>query len=171
MANAIIKSSDTLLASLAECYITIPVIDTKTGKETGAKNRYNFMQAINLEAKFEKQKIEVPRLGSVTKGNRSVSLKLTGSATFHYNSSIFRKIILDFQNTGRDIYFDIRIINNDKTSAAGKQEIILKDCNIDNGTIAKFDANGQILDEQMNFTFESFKMPKEFSMLLGMEVA
>lgn len=41
--NAIMLSKDTLSAALAECYITI------------GSRRYNFMQAINLEAKFEKE--------------------------------------------------------------------------------------------------------------------
>lgn len=74
--NAIMLSKDTLSAALAECYITI------------GSRRYNFMQAINLEAKFEKNKTEVPILGKTGKGNRATGWKGTGSATFHYNTSI-----------------------------------------------------------------------------------
>ena len=47
------------------------------------------MQAINLEAKFEKNKTEVPILGKTGKGNKATGWKGTGSATFHYNTSIF----------------------------------------------------------------------------------
>ena len=39
--NAVMLAKDTLSASLAECYITV------------GDRRYNFMQAINLEANFE----------------------------------------------------------------------------------------------------------------------
>ena len=55
---AVMLAKDALSAALAECYVTID------GK------RYNFMQAINLEAKFEKTKTEVPILGKTGKGNK-----------------------------------------------------------------------------------------------------
>lgn len=155
MANATMKAKDTLFASLAECYVTI------------GDNRYNFMQAINLEAKFEKNKVEVPILGRTAKGNKAAGWKGTGSATFHYNTSVFRQMMLDYANTGEDVYFDIQITNEDPTSDAGRQTIVLYDCNIDGGVLAKFDADGGYLDEDMDFTFESFKMPESFSGLDG----
>ena len=77
----VMHAKDTISASLAECFVTIE------------GNRYNFMQAINLEANFEKNKTEVPILGKTGKGNKSTGWKGTGSATFHYNTSIFRKLM------------------------------------------------------------------------------
>lgn len=157
--NAVMLAKDTISASLAECYITI------------GNRRYNFMQAINLEAKFEKTKTEVPILGKTGKGNKATGWKGTGSATFHYNTSIFRKMMLDYKSTGADTYFDMQIINEDPTSAAGKQEIMLLDCNIDGGILAKFDADSEYLDEDMDFTFEDFSMPTEFTELSGFAMA
>lgn len=152
---AVMFAGDTVTAALAECYITI------------GDSRYNFMQAINLEAKFEKVKTEVPILGKPGKGNKSNGWKGTGSATFHYNQSVFRRMMLDYKNTGRDVYFDMQIINEDPTSTVGKQEIMLLDCNINGGILAKFDADGEYLDEDMDFTFEDFSMPEEFDFLDG----
>ena len=157
MANVNMRAKDTISAKLAECYVTI------------GTNRYNFMQAINLEAKFEKTKAEIPILGRTGSGNKSTGWKGTGSATFHYNTSIFRQMMLDFKNTGEDVYFEIQIINEDPSSAAGRQEVILVDCNIDGGILAKFDADGEYLDEDMDFTFEDFKMPESFKLLDGMQ--
>ena len=154
--NITMKGKDTVSAKLAECFITI------------GSNRYNFMQAINLEAKFEKIKTEVPILGQTGKGNKSVGWKGTGSATFHYNTSLFRQMMLDFKNSGQDVYFEIQITNEDPTSAVGRQTIVLVDCNIDGGVLAKFDADAEYLDEDMDFTFEDFKMPETFKMLDGM---
>lgn len=162
MSNITMKAKDTLSATLAECYLELP-------NASGRKDRYNFMQAINLEAKFEKTKSEVPILGKTGKGNKSTGWKGTGSATFHYNTSVFRKMMEEFKNTGQDTYFDIQIINEDPTSAAGKQEITLIGCNIDGGILAKFDADAEYLDEDMDFTFEDFKMPKTFNVLDGMK--
>ena len=154
--NITMKAKDTISAKLAECFITI------------GKNRYNFMQAINLEASLEKTKSEVPILGKTGTGNKATGWKGTGSATFHYNTSIFREMLLNYKNTGEDVYFDIQIANDDPTSAAGRQTIVLVDCNIDGGILAKFDADGEYLDEEFDFTFEDFKMPEKFSILSGM---
>ena len=156
MPNVTMKGKDALSAKLAECFVTI------------GTNRYNFMQAINFEAKFEKTKTEVPILGKTGSGNKSTGWKGTGSATFHYNTSIFRQMMLDFKNTGEDVYFEIQVTNEDPTSAAGRQTVVFVDCNIDGGILAKFDADGEYLDEDMDFTFEDFKMPESFALLDGM---
>lgn len=156
MSNVTMSAKDTISAKLAECFVTI------------GTNRYNFMQAINIEAKFERTKTEVPILGKTGSGNKSTGWKGTGSATFHYNTSIFRDMMLKYKETGEDVYFEIQITNEDPTSAVGKQTIVLIDCNIDGGILAKFDADGEYLDEDMDFTFEDFKMPNRFSTLPGM---
>lgn len=154
--NITMKAKDTLSAALAECFINIE------GK------RYNFMQAINFEAKFERNKTEVPILGKTGKGNRTTGWKGSGSATFHYNTSIFRELMLRYKNSGEDVYFEIQVTNEDPTSAAGRQTVVFMDCNIDGGILAKFDADGEYLDEDMDFTFEDFEMPEKFKLLDGM---
>ena len=40
--------------------------------------------------------------------------------------------------------------------------------NLDGGVLAKFDAEGSFLEEEMSFTFEDFKLVEEFSSLKGM---
>lgn len=157
MANATMNAKDTLSASLAECFVTID------------GNRYNFMQAIKVEAKFERTKTEVPILGKTGKGNKSTGWKGTGSATFHFNTSVFRQMMQKYKDTGEDVYFEMQISNEDPTSQAGRQTIVLLGCNIDGGVLAKFDADGETLDEDMDFTFEDFKMPETFNVLDGMQ--
>lgn len=153
--NAKMIASDTLSAALAECYATI------------GSRRYNLMQAINLEAKFEKTKVKVPILGKTGKGNKATGWSGTGSAKFHFNTSIFRQMMLEYKNTGKDVYFDMQISNEDPTSTVGRQTIVLMGCNIDGGILAKFDADGDYLDEDLNFTFEDFSMPESFAAMNG----
>ena len=153
--NAKMIAGDTLSAALAECYATIE------------GRRYNLMQAINLEAKFEKTKVKVPILGKPGKGNKATGWSGSGSAKFHFNTSVFRQMMLAYKNTGKDIYFDMQISNEDPTSTVGRQTIILMGCNIDGGILAKFDADGDYLDEDMNFTFEDFSMPESFAAMNG----
>ncbi len=157
MANITMNARDSLSAKLAECFVTID------------GNRYHFMQAIKLSAKMEKKKTEVPILGRTGYGNKSVGWKGSGSATFHYNTSIFRQLMLRFKNTGEDVYFDIQITNDDPSSSVGRQTIVLTGCNIDGGILAKFDADSDdALEEELEFTFEDFSMPEKFRMLDGM---
>jgi hypothetical protein len=156
MSNVTMNAKDAVSAKLAECYVTI------------GKNRYNFMQAINFEAKFEKIKTEVPILGKTGNGNKPTGWKGTFSATFHYNTSIFRDLMQKYKNTGEEVYFEIQVTNEDPTSAAGRQTIVFMGCNINGGILAKFDADGEYLDEEMEGTFEDFKMPEKFKKLKGM---
>ena len=153
----IMHAKDTVSASLAECYVTIE------------GNRYNFMQAIDLEANFKKSNKEVPILGKTGKGNKATGWKGTGKAKFHYTTSVFRMLMKRYKETGEDVYFDIQVTNEDPTAAVGRQTVVLKDCNIDGGVLAKFDADADYLDEEMDFTFEDFELPETFTMLAGME--
>lgn len=155
--STVMKAKDAVYASLAQCFLTIE------------GNRYLFMQAIDLEAKMNKTKTKVPILGKTGKGNKASGWEGTGSATFHYNTSIIREMLKKYKDTGEDVYFDIQISNEDPTSAVGRQTIILRDCNVDGGILAKFDANGEYLDEDMDFTFEDWEMPETFQLLEGME--
>ena len=154
--NITMKAKDAINAKLAEVYATI------------GGNRYNIMQMINFEASFEKTKSEVPCLGKTGVGNKSTGWKGSGSATCHYNTSIFREMMLKFKDTGEDVYFEIQVTNDDPTSAAGRQTVVFIDCNLDGGILSKFDADGEYLDEDMDFTFEDFKIPETFKLLDGM---
>ena len=156
MGRQVMNARDAVSASLAECFVTI------------GDNRYSFMQAIRLEARFEKSKTAVPILGKTGKGNKSTGWKGIGRATFHYNTSIFRELMKRYSLTGEDIYFDIQVTNEDPTSAVGRQTVILKDCNIDGGILTSFDADAAYLEEEMEFTFEDFEMPERFEKLAGM---
>ena len=154
--SVIMNAKDAISASLAECFVTI------------GDNRYNFMQAIELEAKIEKTKTTVPILGKTGMGNKAAGWKGTGKATFHYNTSIFRELMLKFKETGEDVYFDIQITNEDPTSSVGRQTVILKGCNLNGGVLAKFDAGAEYLSEDMEFTFEDFEIPERFDAITGM---
>ena len=156
--TAIMNWKDAISGSLGKCFVTI------------GNNRYNFMQAISLEASMEKTKTEVPILGKTGKGNKATGWKGTGSAKFHFNTSIFRELLQNYAKTGEDMYFDIQIVNEDPTSSVGKQTIMLIGCNMDSGLIAKFDADADYLEDEFDFTFEDWKLMDKFTPLSGMSI-
>ena len=152
----VMQAKDAVSAKLAECFATIE------------GNRYLMLQAKKFEAKFEKEKQKISILGKTGQGNKTTSWNGTGSMTIYQNTPIFNELMLKFKNTGVDIYFDIQISNEDPTSAAGRQTMIFKGCNIDGGILAAFDADGDFLEQDIDFTFEDFEMPEKFKILDGM---
>ena len=44
-------------------------------------------------------------------------------------------------------------------------ESVFYDCNMDGGTLAKFDADADYLDEDMDFTFDDWELPEKFAPL------
>ena len=80
-----------------------------------------------------------------------------------------REVLYAFKEGGEDIYFDIQVTNEDPSSAVGRQTIIHKDCNLDGGILAKYDAGSEYLDEEISGTFEDWEMPEKFKMLEGMQ--
>ena len=152
------QAKNAVSAKMAECYVTID------------GNRYNFMSAINVEVTFEKNKTEVPILGRMNKGHKSTSSSITGSAEFHFNTSVWRELAYHFQETGEDLYFDMQITNEDITASdIGRQTIILYGCNFDSVILTAFDADSDdTLTESMDFTVERFEMPEKFKIMDGM---
>lgn len=152
------QSRNAVSAKMAQCYITI------------GGNRYNFMSAINLEVTFEKNKTEVPILGRMNRGHKSVSSTINGNAEFHLNTSIWRELAYKFQETGEDIYFDMQIDSEDVTASdIGRQSVILYDCNFDSVILAMFDADSDdVLTESMDFTAERFELAEKFTLMPGM---
>lgn len=155
MGNVYMRAQDTLCAAMASCFVTI------------GEKRYNFFNMIEVEVSFKKKKTTVPILGKPGGGNKAVGWELKGKGKMHYNTSVLRKMMEQYKETGEDTYFDMQITNEDKGAKVGRQTIVLIGCNLDGGTLAKFDADGEYLDEDVEFTVEDFKIPEEFSDLDG----
>ncbi|WP_455973301.1 phage tail tube protein [Acidaminococcus intestini] len=149
-------AKDVINAKLATAYITV------NGK------RYLLFQAKKLEATIEKEKKEVSILGRVQKGNKAYSAKGSGTLEIYKNTNLFDEMIQNFVDNGVDTYFDMQVINEDPTSDAGRRSIVLQNCNIDSGTIANFDVDGDWLSDSIKFTFEGFRIAQKFKELDGM---
>ena len=158
MADAIrtMQARDVISARLASCYVTID------------GERVLLLQAKNLTAKVEKNKVGVPILGRTGVGHKTTSWNGTGSITIYSNTSRFTKLVKNYKDQGSDIYFDMQIRSEDPTSNAGVQTIILKDVNLDSVTIAAFDADGDWAEQDIDFTFEDFEIPESYADLDGM---
>ena len=149
----VMKAKDAIFAGAGECQVTL-------NNET-----ITFAQVTKLEAKIEKTKTEVKMLGSIRTGNKATGSKGTGTIEYHANTNLMRDLIKKYEDDGEDFYFDIKVVNDDKTSSVGRQIIFLRDCNIDNVTIASLEAGGETLSDSCSFTFESWDYGKKFNEL------
>jgi len=122
--------------------------------------------ARSIEATIEKNKTDVPVVGKTNVGQKAVGWNGTGTLNIYYVTSLFRRLVRDYIKTGRDFYFDLTISNEDPTSAAGRQTVVLKNCNLDSVIAAQFDATSDDpLNEDISFTFDDYDILEQFAPL------
>ncbi|MBM7868876.1 hypothetical protein JOC70_000345 [Clostridium pascui] len=146
-----LKAGDTISGQEARAYVTID-----------GRNEELFY-AKKIESKVEKQKTEVKALGKRGTQNKATGWKGTGTLTVYYATSLFREIMLKYMKDGIDTYFDMAVTNEDPTSSIGRQTIVLKDCNLDEVSMAMFDIDSEVLEEDMAFTFEDVDLLDKFN--------
>ncbi|CAH8772448.1 phage tail tube protein [Paenibacillus dendritiformis] len=142
--------------------------DTISGREGRAfaqidgKNEEMFYVK-TLEAKIEKQKAEVKVLGSRSVQHKAAGWTGTGSMTIYYMTPLFRNMMLDYIKNGKDTNFIIQIINEDPMSSIGTQTVCLKNVNLNSVVMAKLDTESDVLEEEVEFTFDDVDILNEFN--------
>lgn len=144
--------------------------DAVNGREGVATAEINgqiveLMELSNITITVEKNKTEFKAMGQRNTQNKTTGWTGTGSATVRYVSSRWAKMIEQYVKTGKDTYFTIIVTNEDPGSATGKQVIQVLGCNIDSVDLAKLDVDTEVLDQDIDFTFNDFNVLQEFSPL------
>jgi hypothetical protein len=144
--------------------------DAVNGREGVATAEINgqietLMELANITVTVDKNKTEFKAMGTRNTQNKTTGWTGTGSATVRYISSRWAKMIEQYVKTGKDTYFTIVITNEDPGSATGKQVIQVLGCNIDSVDLAKLDVDADILEQDIDFTFNDFNVLEEFKSL------
>jgi hypothetical protein len=142
--------SDTLSGTEGKGFITV-----------NGRNEELFY-AKKLESTAEKTKKTGKTLGSRVEQNKATGWKGTGTLTVYYVTSLFREMMINYIKTGKDVYFDLTVTNEDKSSTIGKQTVVLKKCNFDKVSMAMFNVDDEVLEEEMAFTFEDVDLLDKF---------
>ncbi len=121
--------------------------------------------AKKIEAKFQKEKVDVKTLGNRAVQSKTVGWKGTGTMTLYYVSSKFRQMAIDYISTGKDLYCTLIVTNNDPGSQAGAQEVTLSNVNLDSTILAMFNVDSTVLEEEVTFTFDNAAMGSKFTQL------
>lgn len=115
-----------------------------------------------VQAGIEKNKAEVKVVGKRSVGHKTSGWKGSGSITMFYITTLFRKMVLEYIKSGRDLYFTLTVTNEDPGSTVGKQTIVMYNCNLDNVMLTQIDVDAEVLEEDFNFTFEDLDILDSF---------
>lgn len=148
---AFLKAGDTISGQEGRAYATI----------NGQVEEMFYVRT--LEATVERQKTEVRTLGRRGVQHKASGWTGTGTMTIYYVTSLFRQLMLNYIKTGRDVYFDITIVNEDPTSTIGRQTVVLKNVNLDSVVVARLDTETEVLDEEVSFTFDDIDILDTFN--------
>ena len=141
------------------------VINSKDAKVTATINGrvIPLIECTNFEAKIEKNKEDVQVLGTHWKHHKVTSIEGTGSLEGYLISSMWLKYAMPYINGGAELYFNVTVDIEDKSSRTGKQTIQITDVSLDDIPIADISADDKILDWKTDFTFEGVQLINEFN--------
>ena len=144
--------------------------DTINGREGIATAIINnqvieLMELSNITITLEKNKTEFKAMGTRNTQNKTTGWKGSGTAKVRYVSSRWLKLFQNYIKTGKDTYFTIVVTNNDPGSKAGKQVVQITGVNLDSLDAAKLDVDTEILEQDINFTFNDINTLQSFNNL------
>lgn len=141
------------------------VINSKDAMVTATINGrvIPLIECTDFEAKIEKNKEDVQVLGTHWKHHKVTSIEGTGSLEGYLISSMWLKYALPYINGGAELYFNITVDIEDKSSRTGKQTVQITDVSLDDIPIADIKADDSVLDWKSDFTFEGVQLINEFN--------
>ncbi len=149
MANA--RATDTISAKEGVAYVTIDGF------------MHEAFYARNIEAKVDKQKVELHLLGKRMTQHKTVGMTGSGTMLIYYMSPYYRQMVEKYKDTGEETYFEMMLKNEDPESTVGANAQTLHDVSVDSVTLAKFDMDGEVLDEEVPFTFDDYTGIAQFA--------
>lgn len=128
---------------------------------------YDFFHIKQMEISLEIDQDEIDRIGTRTKGHKTSTVTISGSATGYYGDPVIRREMTKYVQGGA--YPDMQIIltNNDPDTQAVKQTFIGKGVMVTSLILAEIDASSNYLEEDFDFTLENYEIKDEFQETVG----
>lgn len=114
----------------------------------------------NFDANMEKNKSEVPIMNRRMTGHKTVGASGTGTLTVYKVTSQFVRLAAEYVKTGEDPYFTFQEVIDDQASGRGTERVTLHDVNFDSFKVAGLNAEGEVLEEELPFTWEGIELPE-----------
>lgn len=123
---------------------------------------YPLIEAKEVTAELEFNKEEVFALGKRMKGNKVTSASGSGSMTIYWVSSMWNKIGEEFLRSGYIPPMTMTATMEDKKTSLGKQVVSLNGFMPDKIVLFNLEADDGIAENEMDFTFDSYKVIEAF---------
>ncbi len=130
--------------------------------KVNGRNR-ELMYLKSVEAVVTKKKTAVRTLGRSGDQYKAAGWSGRGKMSVYYVTSLFRELMIQYIRTGKDVYFDLVVVNDDGNSSFGRQTVALRNCNLNSVVLAKLDVNADNLDETVEFTFDGAELLDSFA--------
>ena len=130
--------------------------------KVNGRNR-ELMYLKSVEAVVTKKKTAVRTLGRSGDQYKAAGWSGRGKMSIYYVTSLFRELMLQYIRTGKDVYFDLVVVNDDGNSSFGRQTVALRNCNLNSVVLAKLDVNADNLDETVELTFDGAELLDSFA--------
>lgn len=152
ISKQLMNPQDAPVAKFAEFFCTI------------GSRRYSMFNAKNFNATASVTNADVPRVGSVIAGKKSVGLEIKLSFTVYKCSEMFDVLIEDFKNTGVMPTFECQVTQSDDATTIGRSTKVYNDCVLDGDVLlSMFDADGELIEQEIEAYALDFERPEGYT--------
>lgn len=116
-----------------------------------------------FQADVEYQKADFKVVGTTTVQQKTTGAKKTGSMTIYYGTPLFIQMAQEYEKTGKVVYFDMQIENEDPGTSVGKQTVAYYGCSLDKIPLSILDSDTDFLEEEVGFSYTSFEVLNNFN--------
>ena len=112
---------------------------------------------INAQGEIASNDMKV--IGTKKIQNKPGGVKLTGTGTVYYGTTMFAEMLAEYIHTGNLPHFNMQVTNDDEATSIGAQTVALYNCQLTgNIPVATLDADADMLTFDFSFTFEDFEI-------------
>lgn len=116
-----------------------------------------------FQADVEYQKADFKVVGTTTVQQKTTGAKKTGTMTIYYGTPLFIQMAQEYEKTGKVVYFDMQIENEDPGTSVGKQTVAYYGCSLDKIPLSILDSDTDFLEEEVGFSYTSFEVLNNFN--------
>lgn len=153
MNNNYLKLSDTLSGKEGVIFLTTPDGQNKT-----------LFEIVQLDAKISFNKSQKTTLGNFMKQTKIVGAEGTGTLKMYLVSSDYVKMAIDYLRKGIMGELKIQLINEDRQSSIGRQNIVLTGVVLDEILLGKIDVDSEDpIMYETGFSFYDVELLESFT--------
>lgn len=121
---------------------------------------------IKFEIKSVLKTVKAPILNKRIEGERVIGMETPeGKITSYRATSQFPKMIQQYKDTGQVAYFELMGVRDDISANRGVERITVSDCFIKEAVLMNFDAEGDLVKDEIPFACSDWNIQQELNPL------